>query len=721
MAFTPFFAAAIAGRSALAMRLAAAGAVAAKGVGIGGAVVAGTTVGSLFTSASREANYASNRIGPTWVPEISDLIHLFYAGRMGSAQIAEGMNNQGITWSADWADHELWPTMWNQIVELHRPMHDLLSYRKWLRQGRLTPGRWRGVLQRAGFNPSSGADSERQSNQENYDLLDGDWDALDLDLLVELWRRGKILEPEMRMLLATLNIRGEDAERLLFQMDQPPPEMTALELTNRGLISPAELDEYLHQAGYRRPEERNRIAELRFRIPPAPDLVRYALREAWDQATVARFRYDEEFPPEFAFWMQKQGADWDARTDAQKAANQPPVTWTQLDWRAHWSEIAPGWAADFFHRFRPNRIARYQGQFPQLTPFLIDDYRRVLKINDYAPAFREQIAAANSTLLTRVDIKRSYELRVIDAAEVKEQFLDRGYTEPDAAILQEQTVRADRVRRANRFTRLTKASVIETYALGLLDRATTARQLYELQFEDPAKVLEFRALPAAGQTALAAADPFVAAELDNADFERLVAKGKAAIAIIHKLYLQAAIRDDETANRLTEAGVTDDRIAEYLEWWSFERRGPRKLLTTRQIQAQYIAGVISYAYAYQRLVLLGYHVEDAVRILSLASKTVALNLAKADATAARTVAGQQRALLAQLKALEQERRSAQTELARYAGPALLVKWYAREYIDRSTLERRIRGIVAEEAKVTWWLEQADDALAERQAKQAGAA
>ena len=430
---------------------------------------------------------------------------------------------------------------------------------------------------------------------------------------------------------------------------------------------------------------------------------------------MARFQYDAEFPEAFEYWMQRQGLGADARTPRQVDRNNPPLTWAQLYWRVKWRNISPQEAFAMFHRLRANRLARFGLPAGQLREFTYQDMLDVLKINDFAPPFRSQLAAINSTLLTRVDINRAYQLRVIDRAEVLEQYKDRGYTPADAEILTRYVETVDRVRRSKTYTRRTKAQVLESWNLGLMTRTAAGIALYELQFEDPQKLLDFRALPQNDKEFRALQDPAIRVELANAEFERQQLNAKRIIAVTRKLYLQAALRDDETRNRLAAIGVQSERIEEWLLSWAIERQGPRKLLTARQIQTAVGTGVLTYQVGYFRLVLLGYLPEDARTLLAQSQRSLALAQAKAAQAQAKSVAQQQRAAAAAVKALASESKAAQQELARFAAPAQLVKWYAKGYLDGRILEQRLAAILADPVKVASYIDEARDARAARTA------
>lgn len=650
------------------------------------------------------------------VPEKDALMRLWWSGRLPADSFARGLLNQGVSWRQDGQDRDRFPSQWWKLIDLEKPMFALDDYRRWFRQGRLTETQLHDAMSRAGFCPEDYAAADFGKNGRNATLFQTDWLNLPVELAIELWRRGVIIRAHAEQCLQVHGYHADDIARLLDQYDMALGVPTLFDLYNRKLIDQPKFEALMKREGIRDDDERAAVAKLRELIPGPSDLVRFALREAWDPAVVARFGYDEEFPKELEYWMQRQGAAGDARTEAQIAAGDPPVNWAQLEWRVHWQNLSPSMAFAFYHRFRPERMAHYGNAFPGLRPFTIDDLYAVLKINDYPVPFRSQIAAANSTLLTRVDIRRLFDLDIIDRVEVKAQYLDRGYVDADAEALTKYTEQQRRIARAGKFTRRTKAQVIDAYNVGVQGPLETAIALYELQFVDPDKLAEFRRRPILQRQDIAFADQGVRFELANTDAERALSNGKLVVKTIHKLYVTAVIDDGETRTRLTNAGIHNLRIDEYLRVWTVERMGPRKILTTKQIQSALAHGIIPLNVATFRLRLLGYTVYDTNVILSEARRSIALEQAKAQQAAAKTLQQQQRAQQAQLKAIQAEKKAVQNELARYATPPQLVKWYARDYIDGRTLETRLRAILDDGTKIAAYIDDARDARQQRLAK-----
>lgn len=135
-------------------------------------------------------------------------------------------------------------------------------------------------------------------------------------------------------------------------------------------------------------------------IPGASDIVRFGLREVYDPTR--RVELLQELPSlEYFQQMLENGYN------DYNASNY---------WAAHWTLPAVGQLNEMLHR----RI--------------IDEatWDRFVKYNDYDPTVRPWLKAISFRPYTRVDIRRIYDLGLVDRQGVKDNFLDLGYDEEHA-------------------------------------------------------------------------------------------------------------------------------------------------------------------------------------------------------------------------------------------------------------------------------------------------
>ena len=142
------------------------------------------------------------------------------------------------------------------------------------------------------------------------------------------------------------------------------------------------------------------------RIPPLPDIITMAVREAFSPGIAARFGQYEDFPPEFARYAQMQGLDEE---------------WAKRYWAAHWGLPSVTQGFDMLHRGIID----------------IGDLYLLLKAQDVMPYWRDKLVKMAYHPLTRVDVRRMYKLGVLNLSQVHEAFLNLGYDPENAQNMTE--------------------------------------------------------------------------------------------------------------------------------------------------------------------------------------------------------------------------------------------------------------------------------------------
>lgn len=235
-----------------------------------------------------------------------------------------------------------------------------------------------------------------------------------------------------------------------------------IELWKRGEISDQELKDRLFKEGFPEyaVEDMKKLAKV---IPSVGDLIRMAVRDAFSPEVVKAFKYDEGFPTEVLEHTRKQGIDDE---------------WVRRFWYAHWELPSPQMGYEMLHRLRPGRSK---------NPFSIEDLRLLLKTADYAPYFRDRLIEISYQPITRVDIRRMYKLGIFDKEEVKQRYMDLGYTEQDAQALTEFTVKyedEDGTNIKEKVKSLSLSAATKMFKKGLLTESEYRQKLSQLGYPD---------------------------------------------------------------------------------------------------------------------------------------------------------------------------------------------------------------------------------------------
>ncbi len=265
--------------------------------------------------------------------------------------------------------------------------------------------------------------------------------------LIEAERRGTI---DREGALSELRAWGYDAVRgaiWLGLRDNTIPEADALSWRHRGILSDEDARANLKARGWI-PRDIDALIDASLLIPPVPDLIAMAVREAFSPEIAERFGQFEDFPEPFA------------RAAAQQGISEE---WAQRYWAAHWSLPSIQMGFEMVHR----------------DVISTDDLNLLLRAQDVMPFWRDKLTQIAFSPLTRIDIRRMHKVEVLTEAEVNRAYHDIGYSDLNAERLTAFTLRLNAPKATedvDELAKLTRASVIGFFEDGIID-ATRARSL----------------------------------------------------------------------------------------------------------------------------------------------------------------------------------------------------------------------------------------------------
>jgi hypothetical protein len=270
---------------------------------------------------------------------------------------------------------------------------------------------------------------------------------LDIRNLVEAERRGMIDHENALSQLRAWGYESGPAGQTLRLRDNLIPEADALSWRHRGILSDEDTRANLKARGWiDRDVEALLAASLL--IPPVPDLIAMAVREAFSPEIAERFGQFEDFPEPFA-----------------KAAAQQGISkeWAQRYWAAHWA------------------LPSIQMGFEMVHRGVIDteDLSLLLRAQDIMPFWRDKLTQISFSPLTRVDIRRMHKVKVLTEEDVNRAYHDIGYSDLNSERLTEFTLRLNAPKATedvDELAKLTRASVLGFFEDGIID-ATKARTL----------------------------------------------------------------------------------------------------------------------------------------------------------------------------------------------------------------------------------------------------
>lgn len=406
-------------------------------------------------------------------------------------------------------------------------------------------------------------------------------------IIIEMLTRGIIDEKEARDHLSNLGygvIDGKDFAGWLIEASKRL--LTAEELLIakwRGIITEDEYYSGMAKLGFDK-ENASKFEEVRKYYPSPTDFIRFAVREVFNPEIVQEYGLDDEFPENIVPFIEKAGMD------------EETLKWY---WRAHWELPSPTQAYEFLHRLNPEVLSvrgdayKEIGLDPEKLKFTLDDLRNLLKTADYPPIWRDRLTAISFSPLTRVDLRRIYEMGLITDEEALARLMEYGYTRKDAELLLEwfklEKVGAERD--------LTKTEVLNAYLMGLMTQETAKSYLKQLGYSDEE------------------AD-FLITLYKQKDENKLLDE---QINTLKELYANGVINDEEL-----EAGLDSLNLPEAKKRWELlkaqrERLRRIRMPTISEIQRWLRKGIIKREEAEELLISAGvplemveYYIKDAL-------------------------------------------------------------------------------------------------------------
>jgi hypothetical protein len=457
-----------------------------------------------------------------------------------------------------------------------------------------------------------------------------------------------------------------DAVKSAMQSSKSKPvPLELIQMRFRGLIDAAGYENGMRQLGYKDSKVIRDLYERQKPLPTMSDIIRFMVRDADDEQLVKQFGLDANFQDKYQLqlkeWSASQGID-------EKIA--------QYAWRSHWSIPSPGQLFTFWHRLRYND--KFGGKAK-----LEADIKAALIQQDILPYWHEHYLAVSFRPLSRVDVRRAYNIGAIDAAEVTKAYLDQGYSDDNAERL---TKFATRLRDES----AAGSKAIKLWLKFAIDGAETKRRMTvgglpesvvdkamadaEIGFKTSYPSIAFRngeiprdsfisGMTQHGMTQLGAirlADqlgyaiksvpPILDYEagtetsanaitravyhgmaLDRAEQmvrmidSKINRKGALACqSALHGRFLIGELDREQTESALIGHGITAERATQLLKWWDCEKKAYGKAIPTNQLCEQFGRGAINGNDFVGRLAQLGY--DEPTRMNLLTDCQLRLNL-----------------------------------------------------------------------------------------------
>lgn len=353
----------------------------------------------------------------------------------------------------------------------------------------------------------------------------------------ELWamtRRGSLDAGTMQQYLKET---GWPDDLITAWADITRPLLSAMDLGAaylRGEIGEGEFSDDLRKRGYSA-RDTDVIKALTQLIPGPTDLVRMAVREAWNESVVRTFGYDEGFPAEFGEWTAKQGLSSE---------------WAKRYWRAHWALPSIQLGYEMLHR----------GEIDDRELMLL------LQASDIPAFWRQKLINISYHPYTRVDARRMFELGVLSEEDVYQSYRDEGYNEERARKLTEWTIKEYGFGQESKMIN----EALAAFTKGLMNEEETRSVMTQLE------VPKFQQDADIAMATLRRQNDLEAEQLKN----------------IQVAYVGMEIDESKARDLLATLNPPGSFIEQTIAVWKVQRERKLKKLTVAQIRDFWVSGII---------------------------------------------------------------------------------------------------------------------------------
>jgi len=384
-------------------------------------------------------------------------------------------------------------------------------------------------------------------------------------------------------------------------------------------------DEHLERWGYT-DVDIAALRALRQQIPGSGDLVRFAVREAFDRTKAENLGFITPLPGDFALWMARQGFGEE---------------WSERYWWAHWDLPSVTQGFEMLHR----------GVIEET------DLEGLLIALDIPPKWIPRLLDVSYSPITRVDLRRLYQKGFIDEDRLERGYRDIGYNAENARALTDWTKEA--YPRGGEgppedLRALTLSVIKQAYVRRIIERGEALDRLLDLEYseEDAELTISIWDFDLEWNPSLRFEVPFK--DLSRSVVTDAYRRGvfdfnRAAVELVEAGYtqddaelllqledlklqqeltdmeidlvLQEAKAQDitlaEAETRLLGLGLEPARVTFLTRREELRRMTKTRTLTVSQISRAFGAGIFTQDVFLEKVVALGYTEDDAAVLLGL--------------------------------------------------------------------------------------------------------
>lgn len=394
--------------------------------------------------------------------------------------------------------------------------------------------------------------------------------------LIAALRRNEISESDYRARIRQLGYLGREADEI-WKLSRQPYNLGDLSaMIRRRMITPDQYRQGIREIGYTGTDDADRLYSLTDIVPPMSDLIRFMVRDAGDDvdtparmSVVTRFGMDAEFTDKWRGELKEWGYNQGITDKHAKYA-----------WRSHWTIPPPTQLFTMLHRLQwlP------EGDERKITE---EDIKSAMQQQDILPFWIPKLIAISYRPLTRIDVRRAFDIGSINEDRVYASYLDLGYDPINARAMTDFAVKLKRQRFHNVWA-------TKLFKRGLIGRAELESALVD-------------------EGALEADIPPV---IRRAKTEATASLTARCIAALKKRFLRLELAFEAALARLIDRGLDLPQADEIVRSWECELASRGKEASASLLCRWRELGILSDDEFVRRLIRAGWSEDDALRILA---------------------------------------------------------------------------------------------------------
>lgn len=257
------------------------------------------------------------------------------------------------------------------------------------------------------------------------------------DEWIDAYFRGVISIEYLRDTLKMHGLSPSATDILVANKQSHFSALDAINMYRRGIIDYDKYTRILKRSGWAI-DDFNDLVKLTQYMPSPQDLITFAVRDVYTPETIEEYELYKDIPQKYLDEASKVGLTED---------------FAKKYWGIHWQLPARTQVEEMLHR----KVLKPDG-----TPFTPEDFATFLRVNDVSPYWRNMLEQISYRPLTRTDVRRMFELNVMDKAAVTKAFEDEGYSPENAKLMTDFTIVHD----SPETTGLTRSNLMNEFVRG---------------------------------------------------------------------------------------------------------------------------------------------------------------------------------------------------------------------------------------------------------------